>query len=251
MLLPTLDLYVLDDDIHSVQDQLIPFKPTHPNTSFFLSKKNNNNEHFIEVYNSYAIIMRHCASSDDIFFFKIFSTKYLSKEHGKWSMDIYSGLHINKRVSANEIKGKYWLDVLLGKATTTRYFRLFVTSKTNSIGKRAYKSNNCIYNFHCIQQYIPVTHWLFVTVNQPVIMRAVDFLIYPNGSSFSLICQISLPWNITWILPNLLQVSLNVITKFSMKSMGPINLNLWTILGKFRSELLSRRQRWTRSRNNI
>ena len=58
LLLPTLDLYRLDEVANisssSIQtgNQLLPFKPVHPNVSFFLSKKEviNSSPYWIEVF---------------------------------------------------------------------------------------------------------------------------------------------------------------------------------------------------------
>jgi len=57
LLLPTLDLYRLDEVANiassSIQtgNKLLPFKPVHPNVSFFLSKKEviNSSPYWIEV----------------------------------------------------------------------------------------------------------------------------------------------------------------------------------------------------------
>lgn len=78
--------------------------------------------------------------------------------------------------------GVYWCDAILNQKTTTRYFRIFVTSDDENGGKL---NNNLV----------------------PRIKNAVEYLIFPSGSSFQLKCQIvideSRNYNLTWLGPSI------------------------------------------------
>lgn len=178
LLLPTLDVYVLEEN--KAVDQFIPFKPTHPEVKLYLSKKIKN--HWIEIFSSeYSVI----------------------NGNGNWFWDKYRGLIISQ-VNANQTTGVYWCDAILDGKTTTRYFRIFVTSDEEDDDR---PHNNLV----------------------PRIKNAVEYLIFPSGSSFQLKCQIAIDesrnYNLTWSVPS--------------KPTKHLNYSItWETVGNLRSAIL-------------
>ncbi len=79
----------------------------------------------------------------------------------------------------DQTKGVYWCDAFLDGRTTTRYFRIFVTPNNEDHSR--------------------------LDTRRPHIKNAVEYLIFPSGSSFILKCRIGIDeshnYNITWMVP--------------------------------------------------
>ncbi len=95
-----------------------------------------------------------------------------------WTWNKHRGLAIT-RAKMNQTKGVYWCDATLNGRTTTRYFRIFVTPND--------EDHRQLNPYH------------------PHIKNAVEYLIFPSGSSFILKCHIGIDesrnHNITWMVP--------------------------------------------------
>lgn len=107
-------------------------------------------------------------------------------------------------MNANQTTGVYWCDAILDGKTTTRYFRIFVTSDEEDDDR---PHNNLV----------------------PRIKNAVEYLIFPSGSSFQLKCQIAIDesrnYNLTWSVPS--------------KPTKHLNYSItWETVGNLRSAIL-------------
>ena len=66
-----------------------------------------------------------------IYFKQIYSTVYEALEHDNWNLNKYRGLEI-RHVSVNRTSGRYWCEAKMGGRSTSRYFRIFVTTPDSS-----------------------------------------------------------------------------------------------------------------------
>jgi hypothetical protein len=107
---------------------------------------------------------------------------YNGSEHDIWTWNKHEGL-TTTGAKLKQTKGVYWCDATLNGRTTTRYFRIFVTSNA--------------------EDHSPLNQY------RPHIKNAVEYLIFPSGSSFVLKCHIGIDesrnYNITWMVPKPLQ----------------------------------------------
>jgi hypothetical protein len=135
---------------------------------------------------------------------KVFSSEYKGSENEIWTWDKHRGLAIS-RAKMDQTKGVYWCDAILDGRTTTRYFRIFVTPNNEDHSR--------------------------LDSRRPHIKNAVEYLIFPSGSSFILKFRIGIDesqnYNITWMVPKQVQnQNYSVIWETSARSQRSASLGV-------------------------